>query len=122
MEKITPKVVNSADFDRLYPPLSEWSTLTLTCRRPDYSASELTRAVEDCDAHVLNLNVTSQTYGDNADPVIELRISHTNPAPVARSVARYGYDVLHTGSSRQSDIDDDTVLDRLNHLMRYLDV
>lgn len=101
--------------------MSDWSTLTLTCARGQYSASTLARAIEDCDAHVLNLNVTGMTHGDTDNPVIEVRISHTNPMPVVRSVARYGYEVLATKSSSASE-NDDVAIDRLHHLMRWLEV
>lgn len=122
MEGIASKLVESAEMSRLYPELDEWSLLKLTCRRDDYSASILTRAIEDCDAHVVNLNVTSETVGDNDDPVIEVRLTRATMASVERSLARYGYDVLVSRSSSDNATDDDTLVDRFNHLMRYLEV
>ena len=43
--------------DGLYPVHEGASHLLLGCRRDDYSASRIARAVEDCDAHLLNLNM-----------------------------------------------------------------
>lgn len=107
---------------RLYPEIEEWLLLKLTCRRDNYSASMLARAIEDCDAHVVNLNVTSENVGENNDPVIEVRLTRVALTSVERSLARYGYEVLESQSSRDNDADDDTIIDRFNHLMRYLEV
>lgn len=119
----------------LYPPMAESSRLLVGCRREDYSASRIAHAVEDCNAHLLNLNVTSlgmsETYGaDSGDydevsdakfPVVfDLRVSHRNAESIGRSLERYGFTVLATRSA--SDIDDDTARRRLDHLMRYLEI
>ncbi|GFI52668.1 hypothetical protein IMSAGC021_00974 [Muribaculaceae bacterium] len=50
-----------ATIERLFPKMEESSTLVLTCRRGDYSASRIARAVDDADAHLLNLNVTADS-------------------------------------------------------------
>lgn len=105
---------------RLFPPVEESSTLLLSCRRGDYSASRIARAVEDCDAHLLNLNVTADT--DNLDNriAIEIRVSHRNPLSVARSLERYGYEV--EGFDSASVADNDLIRSRLAELMHYLEV
>ncbi|MDE5662273.1 MAG: hypothetical protein K2F91_03035 [Muribaculaceae bacterium] len=118
-----------------FPPVSESSRLLVGCRREDYSASRIARAVEDCDAHLLNLNVTSMgdDNGKNTDPtdidesvygefpvVFDLRVSHRNPAGISRSLERYGYTVL---SACGNDIaDSDTSRRRIDHLLRYLEI
>lgn len=103
-----------------FPEIGEWSTLTITCSKADYSASRICRAVEDCDCHLLNLNVTSDTYGDDR-PVVELRVSAANVISVCRSLERYGYEVLDMHSSSET-LGDDTAAERLEELMRYLQV
>ncbi|MDE5968732.1 MAG: hypothetical protein K2G64_06475, partial [Muribaculaceae bacterium] len=43
--------------ERLLPPVSEGSELVVAITPADYLASTIARAVEDTDAHLLNLNV-----------------------------------------------------------------
>ena len=113
-----------ATLRRLFPPFEDSSRLTVSCRRADYSASSIARAVEDCDAHLLNLNLTAD--GGALDPfgdelTAELRISHRNASAAARSLERYGYRViaLEHGAGAAAD---DTMRNRVNELMHYLEV
>nr|MDE6049811.1 hypothetical protein [Paramuribaculum sp.] len=46
--------------NRLFPHCEESGELSVRCFRSDFSASRIARAVEDVDAHLLNLNVTSE--------------------------------------------------------------
>ncbi len=105
----------------------DWSVITVECAANQYSASMLSRAVEDCDAHVLNLNVISGVaLGEPS--VVELRVNHRNPELVARSLERYGYTVTAVStSSPDADPDDDSGPDavarrRVNELIRLLNV
>lgn len=107
--------------DRLFPPVEESSTLLLSCRRGDYSASRIAHAVEDCDAHLLNLNVTSDTDSLDNRIAIEIRVSHRNPISVARSLERYGYEVEDFDTSTTTS-DADLIRSRLAELMHYLEV
>lgn len=114
----------------LYPPVADSSRLLVGCRREDYSASRIARAVEDCNAHLLNLNVTSlggpgesdsqQTFAD-ADqkfPVVfDIRVSHRDTAGIMRSLERYGYTVLEAQAPRGAD--DDTFRERIDYFFRY---
>lgn len=117
----------------LFPPVAESSRLLVGCRREDYSASRIAHAVEDCDAHVLNLNVTSmggaetmerldcEDFDDAKFPVVfDLRVSHRNTEGVERSLERYGYTVISTRTT--CDADSDTARHRLDHLIRYLEI
>lgn len=103
----------------LFPPVEEASELTVLCRPGQYCASEIARAVEDCDAHLLNLNVTSVRTGDG-DNIVSLRISHANGTSVARSLQRYGYDVIDISS--QNEANADVMRERVKELMHYLEV
>ena len=102
----------------LFPANPETSELTVACPRRDYSASLIARAVEDADAHLLNLNVTS-----TSDPEgliwVDLRVSHRNAGAVSRSLERYGYEVraIHSGFDPQADI----ARSRLSNLLARLD-
>jgi ribosomal protein S11 len=91
----------------------------MTCRKEDYSASIVARAVEDCDAHLLNLNVTSQVT-DSGDMVVELRVGINNGESVARSLARYGYEVVKI--EHNSVVDNDSMRRRIDELMHYINL
>lgn len=106
--------------DRLFPPREESSRLLVSCLPSDYSASRIARAVEDADAHLINLNVT--TDGERLDNrvVVELRVSHRSPLAVARSLERYGYEVADVEHDALAD--DTMASDRLNELMYYIDL
>ena len=118
--------------EQLFPPVAESSRLLVGCSREDYSASRIARAVEDCNAHLLNLNVTSfgerKDYGELSDGgvadgkfqvVCDLRVNHRSAAGVGRSLERYGYTVLGTSSA---DEPDDITASRINELIRYLEI
>lgn len=79
----------------LMPPQPEASLLTVACAPADFSASILARAVEDSNAHLINLNVTDRRLNDGRITV-ELRTNLRNPASTARSLERYGFEVLET--------------------------
>ena len=110
----------AAELARLMPMRHDTSRLTVTCRPSDYSASAIARAAEDCDAHLLNLNVTADTT-DNGEMTVELRISTRDTRSVARSLLRYGYTV----ALDRSDISDDdlqVMRERVNALIHYLEI
>lgn len=105
---------------RMHPERSDASELTVTCPAPQYSASQIARAVEDCDAHLLNLDVTADVTADG-DTIIELRVSHRNADAVARSLARYGYTVTDIRNAIPDTLAD-SARDRINSLLRELTV
>lgn len=113
------------DMLRLFPAVADWSALIVECDGADYSASRVARAVEDCDAHLLNLNVTA-AGSLHGHTVVEIRTDHRNPESIARSLERYGYRVTAmTSSEAGSDGDDaadDTARRRLGELLRYLEI
>ncbi|MCM1028361.1 MAG: hypothetical protein NC342_04120 [Pseudoflavonifractor sp.] len=114
----------SRPYDRLFPLAEDSSELTVTCRRGDYSASAIARAVEDSDSHLINLNVTSDydTVDGGDTIVVELRINRRDPWPAARSLERYGYEVTDTRTAMGDKLPDDLALDRLRSLIRRLEV
>lgn len=118
-KEIAPKDATINDFQRLFPPLDDESTLVLGCMRGHYSASRIAHAVEDCNAHLLNLNVTS-TPSDLADIVVEIRVNHRNAEAISRSLQRYGYDILEAKSNHAED--NERLRSRANELLRYLEV
>ncbi len=105
--------------NHLFPPVFECCELKVVCHRQNYCASQLARAVEDADAHLLNMNITSEQLPNN-HIAIELRISHRNAGSVARSLERYGYEVSDIFSG--FDIDAELTDHRINELMTHMQV
>lgn len=104
----------------LFPAVGESCDILLRSPRADYSASVIARAVEDCDAHVLNLNVTDTLPSDGYVSVA-LRINRSRGAAVARSLERYGYEVIAVSGDNDDPLSEVT-RDRVNELLHYLDV
>lgn len=119
VQNVTIAPSPAARLDRLFPPVEESSTILLACRRGDFSASRIARAVEDCDAHLINLNVTTdgESYPDSRI-VVELRVTHRNPESVSRSLERYGYEVISADGLAPAN--DTLIRDHYEELMRYL--
>ncbi len=103
----------------LFPQLNEYTELTITCPPSRYSASAIARAVEDADAHLLNLNVVGGTEPDSQATVM-LRVNHSRGESVARSLARYGYDTVEMTSTPGPFNRD--VAERVNALLHYLEI
>lgn len=104
---------------RLFPENEESSEISICCYRGDYSASRIARAVEDADAHLLNLNLTSEVL-PTGEIVADLRISHRSPDSVMRSLERYGYRVVEVRNA--SVRSNDTLSARASELLAYINV
>ncbi|MCI9607426.1 MAG: hypothetical protein HFJ94_04540 [Muribaculaceae bacterium] len=133
---MTPKdnisFVNSPDFSqlsfctdhhpsRLFPELEESAELSVRCFRNDFSASRIALAVEDCDASLLNMNVTSEVT-ESGEIVVDLRVNHRSAAAVARSLERYGYAVERIIKNSPESGADDTARRRVDELLTLLNV
>lgn len=127
---MSPNSNKFPDDKYFFPPVEESSRFIVGCNREDYSASRIARAVEDCDAHLLNLNVTSmgaaapddaEDFADAKFPVVfDLRVNRRNTSGISRSLERYGYTVLDTFSA--DGVDADTARSRIDQLFRYLEI
>lgn len=115
-----PKDCDNPTFELLFPPTADQCRLLVECAQADYCASRIARAVEDCDAQVLNLNVTALPPATPGALVIDLRANHRNPEAIARSLARYGYDVLDV--SAPDGQADEAMRSRANELLRLLEI
>ncbi|MCM1033219.1 MAG: hypothetical protein NC405_05620 [Odoribacter sp.] len=116
-KEILLKADNFDDIGVLFPPNADSSCLLIGCTPDNFVASRIAMAVEDVNAHLLNLNATSLRTDDHT-LVVALRIDHRNPESAARSLSRYGYEVIDmTGVPS---VDDDKIRDRYNELMNYL--
>ena len=120
VQNVTIPASPASRLERLFPPVEESSTILLACPRGDYSASRIARAVEDCDAHLLNLNITSDGETFDNRIIAELRVSHHNPESVGRSLERYGYEVVDAEGAPLAD--DSLMRSRYDELMHYLGI
>lgn len=102
------------------PPHPDCCELLVACHPADYSASALAKAVEDCDAQMLALSVTGMRDAEG-HPVVMLRANSRTPHGIARSLARYGYEVIHTSETLSPD-DRDEAVARVNELLHYLEI
>ena len=119
---MTPKVLKTYKIDSPYPAVYGSSRQAGGCRADEYSASAIARAVEDCDAHLLNLNaMPGADYG--FDMVVDLRVDLAAPYAAARSLERYGYAVIDARADGDDPAGgDDTLRRRVDELMRYLNI
>ena len=75
------------------------SVITVECSPEDYSASVLAHAVEDSDAHLVDLFTSPSEDGRVR---VTLRVRHSDPTAAVRSLERYDYHVVEAhGSSSQ---------------------
>lgn len=106
--------------DIIYPTGGQYTEFLVAVNPGNYSASSIARAIEDCDLHLLNMNVTSERT-PAGDLVVAVRTDACVSDNVARSLQRYGYDVIATSGPVQS-IDDDEAERRAGELLRMLDI
>lgn len=106
---------------RLFPPRAESCELSVACPPAEYSASRIARAVEDVDAHLLNLNVTSEPAASAGEIVVDLRVSHRHASAVARSLERYGFRIVSLPAGT-SDPWADSMGSRIDELLMHLSI
>lgn len=105
----------------LHPANPDSSRLLVSSPTEHYSAGLMARAVEDCDAHLVNLDVTP--LGDGANTVVYLRVNRRDPSTVVRSLERFGFTVLDArGDGRAVAADEDRARERAAELIRLLEV
>lgn len=118
MKDLAAKDINTNQLEVLFPHNPDSSRLLISCPATDYSASRIAQAVEDADARLLNLNVTS-IAAPAPHIVVAIRVGHLNPERVARSIERYGYEVIAMEGDGSSD---DTIRRRYEELMKILEL
>mgnify|MGYP003199468487 CR=1 FL=1 len=121
MEKFMAGTLDAAGrYDALVPESAEASEMLVSVDIVDYSASAVAKAVEDCDVALLGLSVTGMT-SPSGRGIVWLRVGARNTHGVERSLARYGYETVFTRNSDNTVVSD-TDRDRINQLLRYLEV
>lgn len=104
-------------FASLTAPRDDCSVITVECRPEDYSASMLAHAVEDSDAHLLDLMTAP---GDNGNVVVTLRVRQSDPSSAVHNLERYDFKVTEAHGS--SNVDAIVAYDRLLALQTLLSV
>ena len=81
---------------RMIAPRDDCSVITIDCAHQDYSASVISHAVEDTDAHLVDLFTVP---ADNGRLTVTLRVRHSDPTAAVRSLERYGFNVIDAHAS-----------------------
>ena len=108
-------------WSRRFPENPDASELVLAVMPEDYSASRIAGAVEDCNAHLLNLNVT-RLLTERGQMIVDLRVNHSNSSSVSRSLERYGFEVLDHGNIHGSDAETERARSRADEILRILNI
>mgnify|MGYP000012328118 CR=1 FL=1 len=117
---ISGELDHTSELEALWPQQPDASHLLVACNPQDYSASAMAKAVEDCDAQLLGLSVTGMR--DSAGrPVVALTVGSASADGAARSLERYGYEVIHTRSAAEGP-EHARNMERLGELLHYLEM
>lgn len=93
------------------------SIIVINAAPAQYSASAIAHAVEDADAHLVDL--ISHPDGDNKIRVT-LRVRLSDPSAAIRSLERYGFDVIEASGPHYADAE--VAEERLKALQVFLNV
>ncbi|MCH5229777.1 MAG: hypothetical protein J1F12_07285 [Muribaculaceae bacterium] len=104
---------------RLIAPRDDCSLITIECAPQDYSAGVIAHAVEDSDAHLVDL---FSTPAENGKIRVTLRVSHSDPTAAVRSLERYDYEVVEAHSSGDSLQSMEIATERLLSLQALMNV
>lgn len=104
---------------RMIAPRDDCSIITVECAAQDYSASVLAHAVEDTDAHLVDL---FSVPSENGRIRITLRIRHSDPTSAARSLERYDYQVIEARAGGDSLQELEIATERLLSLQALMNV
>ena len=102
---------------RMIAPRDDSSAIGIECSPEEYSASRIAHAVEDSDAHLVDM---FSTPGDDGLLHVTLRVRRGDPSPTVRSLERYGYCV--TGAQGAEYQDSEVAFERLLELNTLLNV
>lgn len=104
---------------RMIAARDDCSVITVECAPEDYSASVLAHAVEDSDAHLVDL---FSVPGENGLIKVTLRVRHSDPTAAVRSLERYDFHVLEAHSSSDSIQSMEIATERLLSLQALMNV
>lgn len=104
---------------RMIAARDDCSVITVECRPEDYSASLLAHAVEDSDAHLVDLFSTPTEDGNVR---VTLRVRHNDPSAAVHNLERYDFHVVDAYGANGSDRSVEIAMDRLLSLQTLLNV
>ncbi len=104
---------------RMIAARDDCSEVTVECLPEEYSASVLAHAVEDSDAHLVDLISTPAADGRIR---VTLRLRHTDPSAAVRSLERYDFKVVEAHGSYDGMRDAEIATERLMSLQALLNV
>ena len=104
---------------RMIAPREDCSVITVECSPEDYSASLLAHAVEDSDAHLVDLFTIP---GENGHLMVTLRVRHSDPTAAVRSLERYDFRVVESHSAGDSMQSMEIATERLLSLQALMNV
>lgn len=104
---------------RMIAARDDCSEVTLECCPEDYSASVIAHAVEDSDAHLVDLFSTPASDGRIH---VTIRLRHSDPSAAVRSLERYDFKVLEAHGASDGMRDVEIAADRLLALQTLLNV
>lgn len=104
---------------RMIAARDDCSVICVECAPGDFCASMLAHAVEDSDAHLVDLFTAP---GDNGFLNVTLRVRHSDPTAAVRSLERYGYKVVEAHSAAQSFQSMEIATERLLALQALMNV
>ena len=90
--------------------------IVLKVNNKDYYASQITQIVEENDARLLSLFVSSEP--DSTELNITLKVNKQDLSGILQTLGRYGYDI----KASFFDEDQDYLQDRYDSLMNYLSI
>ena len=104
---------------RMIAARDDCSVITLECSPEEYSASQIARAVEDSDAHLVDLLTAP---GEGGSILVTLRVRHSDPSAAVRSLERYDYHVIEAHGAGSQLRDAELSEERLNSLRALMNV
>lgn len=104
---------------RLIAARDDCSTVVVECRPEDYSASMLAHAVEDSDAHLVDL---ISTPAEDGHVNVTLRIRASDPSAAVHSLERHEFKVIDAHGAEENSRDSSIAIERLLSLQTLLNV
>lgn len=104
---------------RMIAARDDCSEVTVECRAENYSASLLAHAVEDSDAHLVDL---LSSPGEDGRIRVTLRLRQNDPSAAVRNLERYDFHVVEAHGATDGMRDAEIAAERLLALQTLLNV
>jgi len=112
---ITPQMLIQK-FSRYAAVNQPGGIIVLKVNNKDYYASQIVQIIEENDAHLLSLYISSEP--DSTELDITLKVNKQDLSGILQTFGRYGYEI----KASFFDEDDDYLQDRYDSLMNYLSI